>query len=70
MMEKLAFVAAGGALGASLRYLAVGWAGRMLGHGFPWGTVFVNVAGSFAMGVLAVLLMERLPGSWGRFAPF
>lgn len=69
-MEKLAFVAAGGALGASLRYLAVGWAGRVLGHAFPWGTLLVNVAGSFAMGVLAVLLMERLPGSWGRFAPF
>lgn len=69
MIEKLALVAAGGAIGASLRLLAVTAFSRMA-PGFPWGTVFVNVAGSFAMGVLAVVLMERVPGGWGRFAPF
>jgi CrcB protein len=40
----------------------------MTGEGF-FGTAFVNVTGSFVMGVLAVVMMERLPGSWGRFAP-
>lgn len=63
-------VAVGGAIGASLRYLTVVWAARAFGPAFPAGTMVVNVAGSFAMGVLAVLLMERFPGAWGRYAPF
>ena len=62
-------VALGGAIGAVLRWLGAAWVGRMTGEGFL-GTAFVNVVGSFAMGLLAVLMMERLPGSWGRFAPF
>jgi fluoride exporter len=68
-MEKLVMVALGGAIGAVLRLLGAGWVGRLTGEGWL-GTAFVNVAGSFAMGVLAVLMMERLPGSWGRLAPF
>ncbi len=68
-MEKLAMVAAGGAIGAVLRLLGVGLVGRLTGEGWL-GTAFVNVAGSFIMGLLAVLMMERLPGSWGRLAPF
>ncbi|MEM1384230.1 MAG: fluoride efflux transporter CrcB [Pseudomonadota bacterium] len=63
-------VAFGGALGATLRYL-VGLASmRLLGPGFPWGTVAVNVLGSFAMGLIAVMLVERFPGAWNRWAPF
>ena len=68
-MEKLAMVALGGAIGAVLRLVGAGWIGRMTGEGWL-GTAFVNVAGCFAMGVLAVLMMERMPGSWGRLAPF
>jgi CrcB protein len=56
-------VAAGGAIGASLRFAAGAWALRALGPGFPYGTFAVNVLGSFAMGALAGLLMERLPES-------
>ena len=63
-------VAAGGALGATLRWAIVRWAGHALGLEFPWGTLIVNVLGSAVMGIAAVILMERLPGSWGRFAPF
>lgn len=63
-------VAAGGAIGATLRYALTGWAGRALGHGFPWGTLAANVIGSALMGVLAVVLMERFPGAWSRYAPF
>jgi len=68
-MEKLILVAAGGALGSALRFASVGWFTRHLPN-FPWGTVFVNVLGSAVMGLVAVLLMERLPGSWARYAPF
>ena len=46
------WVALGGALGASGRYAAGVWATRLLGHGFPYGTLFVNVAGCFLMGAL------------------
>lgn len=67
-MDKLALVAAGGAIGASLRYLVVVATTRGL-PGFPWGTVIVNVAGSFAMGVLAVILLERM-AHFERWAPF
>jgi CrcB protein len=63
-------VALGGALGATLRWLFTGWTARALGRDFPWGTLGVNVLGAFVMGVAAVVMMERLPGSWGRFAPF
>lgn len=69
MIEKVAAVAAGGALGAVLRYLGVAWIARLTGAGFM-GTLFVNVVGSFLMGILAVVLMERFPGSFARFAPF
>ncbi len=64
----LAAVALGGAIGASLRFLLVAWAGRVA-PGFPWGTVAANILGSFAMGVLAVLLLERAGGA-SRLAPF
>ena len=67
-MEKLALVAAGGALGAVLRWQGAAWAGRLTGEGFL-GTAFVNVTGSFVMGALAVLMLET-PGAWSRWAPF
>ncbi len=51
----LAAVAAGGALGAVLRYVTMSAVGHWLGAGFPWGTLLVNVAGSFAMGLLVEL---------------
>jgi len=44
------WVAAGGALGSVARYLCGEAALRLAGTGFPWGTLFVNVAGSFAIG--------------------
>lgn len=53
-------VAAGGALGSVLRYISVSLLGRWLGTGFPWGTVFVNLSGSFIMGVLAELAAQKL----------
>ena len=70
MPTVILWVAAGGAIGASLRFLVVRWAGHALGLAFPYGTLIVNVAGSLAMGVAVVMMMERFPGSWGRFSPF
>ncbi len=45
-------VAAGGAIGASARYLLVGGLDHWLGAGFPMGTLAVNALGSFMLGVL------------------
>ena len=50
------WVALGGALGSMARYGSSGLAVRWLGAGFPWGTLFVNVAGSFAIGLLTTLV--------------
>lgn len=49
-------VAAGGAIGAAARYLAGLWIVARLGAGFPWGTFFVNVTGSFLIGLVLVLV--------------
>lgn len=49
------WVALGGALGSVARYACSGLAARWLGLGFPWGTLLVNVVGSFAIGLLASL---------------
>ena len=58
MIQTLAQVAAGGAIGASARYLVVAWATRFFGAGFPLGTLVVNVIGSLAIGVFAVILLS------------
>ncbi|MEX6507683.1 fluoride efflux transporter CrcB [Jiella sp. M17.18] len=62
-MLQVLIVAAGGGLGAALRHLAGLAAVRLLGAGFPWGTAFVNVVGSFLMGVLVETLAKRLGAS-------
>jgi len=67
-MPILLQVALGGALGASLRYLTVQYSLRAFGPSFPYGTMLVNIAGSFVMGLAAVYLMERFGQS--RIAPF
>ncbi|MDH5257758.1 MAG: fluoride efflux transporter CrcB [Gammaproteobacteria bacterium] len=59
-MTNLIAIAVGGAFGALSRYGASQWVYSLLGRSFPFGTLVVNVAGSFVMGFLAVLLIERL----------
>jgi CrcB protein len=60
-------VAAGGAIGAVLRYLLSGWVQGVGGARFPWGTLAVNVVGSFALGLLmAGLLGHTVTGGTTR----
>lgn len=68
MFATLLQVALGGALGASARYLTGVATIRIIGPGFPWGTLTVNVAGSFCMGVLVVALAHT--NATARLAPF
>jgi CrcB protein len=52
-------IGAGGAIGSVLRYGLTSAFARTMGSAFPYGTVVVNIIGSFVIGVLYVLLMER-----------
>lgn len=62
MIINVGVVAAGGALGAAGRYLTNVAATRLLGVGFPWGTLTVNVLGSLAMGLVIGWLARRSEG--------
>ena len=59
-MKTLVFIAFGGAFGAVLRYAASNSVYALLGRGFPYGTLFVNVAGSLLIGMLSILMLERM----------
>ncbi|WP_418595164.1 fluoride efflux transporter CrcB [Ponticoccus sp. (in: a-proteobacteria)] len=63
-MTPVLQVAIGGALGASARYMTGVAMARLMGKGFPWGTLTVNVVGSFAMGALVVLLAHLGGNRW------
>jgi len=67
MFVTLLQVALGGALGASARDLTGVAAMRLIGPGFPWATLVVNILGSFLMGVLIVVLAHK---GETRLAPF
>ncbi|MBP1846788.1 CrcB protein [Rhizobium petrolearium] len=58
-MNSILLVALGGAIGSVCRYLVGVWALRQFGPAFPWGTLTVNVVGSFAIGFMAELIMRR-----------
>ncbi len=55
-MKLLLAVAAGGALGAVGRYLVMTQVGHWLGTAFPYGTLTVNVVGSFVLGGLVEIM--------------
>ncbi|MGH2587860.1 MAG: fluoride efflux transporter CrcB [Dehalococcoidia bacterium] len=61
---RLLLVLAGGAIGSAGRYLVSTWMAERFGAGFPWGTLTVNVAGSFLIGLIATLADEA-----GRVGP-
>lgn len=62
-------VAAGGAIGSVARLLAGFASTRAFGLAFPWGTLIVNIVGSFVIGVLAesFALRWNLPPAWQAF---
>ena len=59
-MTRYLLIAIGAALGANARYLVGVWAGGRLGAGFPYGTLLVNVGGSFVLGFLLTLGAGRV----------
>lgn len=83
-MNFILFIAAGGAIGAVLRYLTIVGAHSLLGANYPIGTLGVNVIGSFLMGLvvtyfvslgdmsseLRAFLIVGLLGSFTTFSAF
>lgn len=69
-MPILLQIAIGGAIGASLRHVVGQLFVRSFGTAFPWGTLSVNVAGSFLMGVAVSFLLRRSELGLQAFAPF
>ena len=63
MIKRALLAAAGGAVGAAGRYLSGALLIRLLGPGYPWGTLFVNITGSLLMGILIGLFALRLSAS-------
>ncbi len=82
-MKQIALIAAGGAVGAILRFLLSSLPYRYLDGDFPYGTLFVNLLGAFLLGVLwqsaenailpddlRPLLMTGLLGALTTFSTF
>ena len=59
-MKHILAIAAGGAIGAVLRYSMSNGVYALLGRSFPYGTLAVNVLGSLLMGLLFVFFLERI----------
>lgn len=55
-MYMILAIGAGGAIGAVLRHFVGMLALKLAGYDFPWGTLTVNILGSFIMGVLVTYM--------------
>jgi len=53
-------VAAGGIVGAVMRYIVSGFIQKIHGTHFPYGTFFVNIIGAFLIGFLGTFMVERM----------
>lgn len=62
-------IALGGGLGAVARFAMSHQVYQWLGRDFPWGTLSVNVLGSFVMGLVTVLMIDKLAlaNEWRAF---
>jgi CrcB protein len=58
-MFNLLLVVVGGGIGAGIRHLTNIGALRLVGPSYPWGTMAINIVGSFAMGLFIAMLMRR-----------
>ncbi|RME82479.1 MAG: fluoride efflux transporter CrcB [Caldilineae bacterium] len=59
-MQTFLLISFGAMLGANLRYWVGGWAAAHLGATFPYGTLIVNLTGSFILGFFITLASDLL----------
>ena len=79
-MAAYLWIAVGSALGGVARYWCSGVAARFMGETFPWGTIIVNIVGSFIIGFFATITgpdgrifadtLTRLLGGYTTFSSF
>ena len=58
-MEKSLIISIGAVLGANARYWLGGWAAEKFGAVFPYGTLIINLTGSFILGLFITLVTDR-----------
>lgn len=59
-MQTILWIALGAVAGANLRYFTAQYAAKLFGVTFPYGTLIVNVTGSFLVGLFLVWTTERV----------
>jgi CrcB protein len=59
-MQTFLIISIGAVLGANCRYWLGGWAVERFGAAFPYGTLIINLSGSFLLGLFITLLTGRL----------
>lgn len=64
-MEYLV-IGLGGILGANARYLVAGWIAQRFGITFPYGTLLINLSGSFLLGFFMPLFLRYSSSSYPR----
>ena len=62
-MLNLGLVILGGGIGAGIRHLLNMGSLRLFGSGYPWGTMIINITGSFVMGAFIEFLARRASAS-------
>lgn len=62
-MRAFVLISLGGIAGANVRYLLSGWAARRWGTAFPYGTLIINVSGSFVLAFALTYAAARLSAS-------
>jgi CrcB protein len=58
-LREYLWVSLGGIFGACSRYFLSRFTAKILGTGFPWGTLFINISGSFILGLFLIYTTER-----------
>lgn len=69
MIGTLGAIALGGGLGAAMRFGVNHAVTQILGNGFPWGVMIINILGSFLMGV-AIVKFSHMDGGSQEFRSF
>lgn len=59
-MKRILVISVGAILGANARWFLSRYAARLLGPVFPYGTLFINVTGSFIVGFFMIWTSERV----------
>ncbi len=58
-MDKVLWISIGAVLGANFRYWVGDWAAQRFGSSFPYGTLLINLSGSFLLGLIVSMSMEN-----------